>query len=216
MFTAFDLRKDTKFSIHDANSDENTHEIALVRKQYLTVMDVNVIMLDWRNMRGVGGIWVAGAQLTHLINYMVSIMGSSLDRIHIVGHGLGAQIAGFAGVRICKKVRRITGLDPVLLPGFDDRLDATDAKFVDVIHTAVGPNLLTDIGTANFYPTGGHHQNACYEVGESPLKTLKWTRFVLRSFCIQALAIESHCCISPSLLATTMAMATIVALSWIC
>lgn len=107
-------------------------------------MDVNVIMLDWRNMRGVGGIWVASAHLTQLINYMVSKMGSSLDRIHIVGH---------AGARVCKKVRRITGLDPVLLPGFDDRLDATDAKFVDVIHTAVGPNLLTDIGTANFYPT---------------------------------------------------------------
>jgi pancreatic triacylglycerol lipase len=56
----------------------------------------------------------------------------------MIGHSLGAHTAGYAGERITG-LGRITGLDPAEpyfqgMPPFV-RLDPTDAKFVDVIHT---------------------------------------------------------------------------------
>lgn len=58
--------------------------------------------------------------------------------VHMIGHSLGAHTAGYAGERITG-LGRITGLDPAEpyfqgMPPFV-RLDPTDAKFVDVIHT---------------------------------------------------------------------------------
>lgn len=58
--------------------------------------------------------------------------------MHIIGHSLGAHTAGYAGERI-EGLGRITGLDPAE-PYFQGmpphtRLDTTDAKLVDVIHT---------------------------------------------------------------------------------
>jgi hypothetical protein len=56
----------------------------------------------------------------------------------MIGHSLGAHTAGYAGERIAG-LGRITGLDPAEpyfqgMPSFV-RLDPTDAKLVDVIHT---------------------------------------------------------------------------------
>lgn len=60
------------------------------------------------------------------------------EDVHIIGHSLGAHTAGYAGERI-EGLGRITGLDPAEpyfqgMPG-KVRLDTTDAKLVDVIHT---------------------------------------------------------------------------------
>lgn len=58
------------------------------------------------------------------------------------------------------KVARISGLDPAM-PWFltvttDDRLDPSDAEFVDVIHTCGGVlGLILTLGTVDFYPNGG-------------------------------------------------------------
>lgn len=56
----------------------------------------------------------------------------------------------------------VSGLDPAY-PGFEllsaftgGRLEATDADFVDVIHTCGGAlGLLDPVGQADFYPNGG-------------------------------------------------------------
>lgn len=62
------------------------------------------------------------------------------------------------------------GLDPAG-PGFEyvalrsDRLDATDAEFVDVIHTAANTlGYSKPIGHADYYPNGGKNpQPGCFE-----------------------------------------------------
>ena len=61
-----------------------------------------------------------------------------MSRVHVIGHSLGAQTAGYVGSRV-PGLGRITGLDPAE-PGFqymapEVRLDPGDAQFVDVIHS---------------------------------------------------------------------------------
>ncbi|CAF3908823.1 unnamed protein product, partial [Rotaria sp. Silwood1] len=83
---------------------------------------------------------------------------------------LGAAVAGYAGHRI-SGLGRITGLDPAS-PFFENtdpivRLDPSDAKFVDIIHTDGSPTLLlgfgtlTQVGDVDFYPNGGMNQRSC-------------------------------------------------------
>ncbi|CAH4037714.1 vitellogenin-3-like [Pieris brassicae] len=78
--------------------------------------------------------------------------GLDLDKVHLIGHSLGAHLMGHAGKRTQQKgtqLKRITGLDPAG-PLFTDPiklvrgLERTDAFFVDVLHT--NPQQL---GTSN-------------------------------------------------------------------
>lgn len=88
-------------------------------------------------------------------------MGADPQHIHLIGHSLGAHVAGAAGSMFNNRIARITGLDPAL-PSFDhfkdadQRLDLTDAQFVDIIHTCAGTlGLFAPIGHVDFYPNGG-------------------------------------------------------------
>lgn len=81
----------------------------------------------------------------------------------ILGHSLGAHIAGAAGRNLFYKseklVPRITGLDPAN-PCFNEGetlqgLSRGDAEFVDVIHSDPGALGKRDsVGDADFYPNG--------------------------------------------------------------
>lgn len=86
------------------------------------------------------------------------------NRVHLIGHSLGAQIAGSAGRHYSqltggRQVARVTGLDPAnpcfyngkTLPG----LSSKDANYVDIIHT--NPHSLGTAvrsGHADFYVEG--------------------------------------------------------------
>lgn len=74
----------------------------------------------------------------------------------------------------------VLGLDPAK-PEFEgsrakDRLDKTDATFVDVIHTNTAPFLFggagyrDQLGHVDFYPNGGEYQPGC----EGLLKSKKY------------------------------------------
>ncbi|XP_031626768.1 pancreatic lipase-related protein 2-like isoform X2 [Contarinia nasturtii] len=76
------------------------------------------------------------------------------DKIELIGHSIGAHIAGYAGVTLNGTIGRITGLDPAG-PGFDETehgLNKTCARFVQVLHTNPG-ELGTNKprGSLNFY-----------------------------------------------------------------
>lgn len=85
------------------------------------------------------------------------------DRVHVVGHSLGAHICGQAGrtfrERTNRTLVRITGLDPAR-PCFNEGerlggLQRDDAGFVDVIHTNAGIlGQKRAIGDVDFYPNG--------------------------------------------------------------
>ncbi|GBP55248.1 Lipase member H [Eumeta japonica] len=108
--------------------------------------------------------------------------GLDLSKTHLVGHSLGAQSAGVAGGTLTSgKVARITGLDPAL-PLFDklsdiQKLDASDAQFVDVIHTDAGIfGVQKSIGHADFYPNGGLSPQPGCELEIKPMEERSQTK----------------------------------------
>lgn len=111
-------------------------------------------------------------KLKDLIEFLVKD-GADLNAIHLIGWSWGAHVSGLAGQALNGKLGRITGLDPAgptfKFVGNEFRLDKTDAKFVDVIHTNAGTRLfwgghfgLKDpIGHVDIYPNGGERQIGC-------------------------------------------------------
>ncbi|NXF92252.1 LIPH Lipase, partial [Eubucco bourcierii] len=138
----------------------------------LAAQDMNIILVDWnrgattlnystasRNCRKVAEI------LKKLIDEML-LDGASLGSFHMIGVSLGAHISGFVGQMFAGALGRITGLDPAgplyrgKPPG--ERLDPTDAQFVDVIHSDTnGLGYTEALGHIDFYPNGGADQPGC-------------------------------------------------------
>ncbi|XP_012641441.2 lipase member I isoform X4 [Microcebus murinus] len=107
--------------------------------------DVNIIVVDWNRgattfiyNRAVKNTRKVAENLSKHIKNLLK-HGASLDNFHFIGVSLGAHISGFVGKTFHGQLGRITGLDPAG-PKFSgkpsySRLDYTDAKFVDVIHS---------------------------------------------------------------------------------
>ena len=123
-------------------------------------------------------------------------VGAPAADLHLLGHSLGAHLMGKAGrvytATTGHLVARITGLDPAgprfvagpVLPALPElnagRLTATSAGFVDVIHTngalqpaavSLNPSCgdLHQLGSMDFYPSGGFEQTGCQLGGEATL-----------------------------------------------
>ncbi|KAG8189510.1 hypothetical protein JTE90_008472 [Oedothorax gibbosus] len=77
--------------------------------------DNNVIIVDWSKGNGApytqatANTRVVGAEIALLIQTLQKYKGVNPMDCHIVGHSLGAHIAGYAGERLNKTLGRITG-----------------------------------------------------------------------------------------------------------
>ncbi|KAG7484357.1 hypothetical protein MATL_G00048290 [Megalops atlanticus] len=146
--------------------------IGEIVEKLLTVRDMNVLVVDWN--RGAANINYLSAvkntrktaeKITDFIQKMQE-NGASLSSIHMIGVSLGAHISGFVGTRFGGKIGRITALDPAG-PQFtgtppEDRLDPTDAQFIDVLHTDMDAlGFRAPLGHIDFYANGGADQPGC-------------------------------------------------------
>lgn len=142
----------------------------------------SVIVIDWGHgsippyTQAVANVRLVGVITAHVISMLYEQVGlKNLDRVHMIGHSLGAHLSGYAGYTLQKefglKMGRITGMDPAD-PAFADsdplvRLDRNDAKYVDVIHTDTVPltrgglGMSKAIGHVDFYPNGGRDNPGC-------------------------------------------------------
>ncbi|XP_042863117.1 pancreatic lipase-related protein 2-like [Penaeus japonicus] len=159
-----------------------------VKNLILDVTDANVIRVNWKTLAAAPRYDLAAADTSFVGKELASLLedlkhrgGLSPADVHLVGFSLGAQVMGVAGHNF-KTVDRITGLDPAY-PLFgeaalQDRLDSSDASFVDVIHTNSGPLLtghlsfLDPVGHVDFYPCGGHDQRGCQNLIDNVLENL--------------------------------------------
>ncbi|KAL1117635.1 hypothetical protein AAG570_003950 [Ranatra chinensis] len=130
---------------------------------YMKYRDYNIISVDWSSfavdlysMARIG-VDIVAPSVADLYDYVVDEMGAHPSDVHVIGHSLGAHVAGIAAKLMrSPKLGRITGLDPALplfFLGQKRRLDAEDAMFVDVVHTSI-VGFRKPMGHADFYPNG--------------------------------------------------------------
>ncbi|KAF7253250.1 Pancreatic lipase-related protein 2 [Varanus komodoensis] len=158
----------------------------------VNVENINCIAVDWEDgakctyFSAASNTRVLGAVIAYLINTFTKMYLYCPSKIHLIGHSLGAHTAGEAGRRLRGTgirflgIDRITGLDPAAFgfEGFPDmvRLDPSDARFVDVIHTNAGrfPNIgfgfLNATGDLDFYPNGGKIMVGCDNSDTPPIE----------------------------------------------
>ncbi|XP_075224468.1 endothelial lipase-like isoform X2 [Lycorma delicatula] len=163
-----------KIIIHGWMANSTAEWVQTMTKAYLKhPRNLNVIVVNWGDLAG-DIRYYPSSQSTESVGrrvsqFLDSIVGQGLARsneIHIIGHSLGAHVAGVAGNIFSGTVGRITGLDPAK-PGYEladsaEVLSNDDAEFVDVIHTAAGTSgEFHPRGHADFYPNGGANQPGC-------------------------------------------------------
>lgn len=202
----------TVLYLHGYIETPNDESVRTVVAAYLQRNDHNVLVLDWtwaasgrylrqavpncRKVTRVCGLCFKAFRklfsytILQLGGLMANVLmaafrrGISIDSLHIVGHSLGGQMAGFIGRSITSRSNgtltlprsvcvfidllnttlngcffRISALDPANPPFYVDgtHLIASDASMVDVIHTDAwlfGAPISS--GTIDFWPNGGY------------------------------------------------------------
>ncbi|KAG5898204.1 hypothetical protein JTB14_005584 [Gonioctena quinquepunctata] len=168
--------KKIKCLTHGWLSSGKSDMCRITKESYLNNTDFNVIVMDWSPISEntfypipMRATYEIANYYAELLNYLIDEIGINPQDIHLIGHSLGAHISGFAGRKVVNgTIGRITALDPAL-PGFDQgfvegrRISATDAEFVDVIHTCGGYlGYKAPIGLVDIYPNrGGPPQPGC-------------------------------------------------------
>ncbi|KAF2361358.1 Lipase/vitellogenin [Trinorchestia longiramus] len=166
---------------HGFLSDGTQPWVIEMKNKLLRRENCNVISVQWWAGSTVLDYYSATAYVTCTAQETVSVLSTVgvvrqllPSALHLIGHSLGAHVAGFVG-KYHQGVGRITGLDPAGLTYRNIkksvRLDKTDANYVDVLHTnGCNPKanpwgscygIDSSIGHTDFWPNGGLYQPAC-------------------------------------------------------
>lgn len=164
---------------HGFNDEGLSGWIKNGKTEILKRCDCNVISVDWKLLvlfpwyfTAVRNLYKTANHTASLLDWMAAEVGLMPKQLHITGHSLGAHTSGLTAKYIKTGiVSRITGLDPAgplfYTVSKDQRLDKSDALFVDVLHTNAGSivegccGMLKPLGHVDFYPNGGEHQEGC-------------------------------------------------------
>ncbi|XP_035216469.1 pancreatic triacylglycerol lipase-like isoform X2 [Stegodyphus dumicola] len=173
----FDAKNPTKFIVHGFMDSEIFGPwMARMKDEFLLHGDYNIIIVDWSGgnkapyYQATANTRVVAAEVALIITTLEKYAGIKRENCHIIGHSLGAHIAGYVGDRL-KRLGRITGCDPAE-PYFQNmppsvRLDPTDAQYVDVIHSDatnikfIGFGMSHMVGHVDFFPNNGRKQPGC-------------------------------------------------------
>jgi len=169
----FNPSKPTRFVIHGWTQSHTSDMNYEIRDAWLSKGDFNIIIVDWARARSVEYVTSvmalpeAGKRVGEMIKFLNAEFQMPLSTLHVIGHSLGAHVAGHAGKTVGSgKIHTIVGLDtagPLLdYNSPSKRLASTDAYYVESIHTNGGTlGFLRPIGKASFYMNGGEWQPGC-------------------------------------------------------
>ncbi|KAH8324392.1 hypothetical protein KR074_006659, partial [Drosophila pseudoananassae] len=161
-----------KVLIHGFNGNRDYTPNDQLRSLFLD-RDYNVVSLDYANLAKEPCYYEAvlnapsvGRCLGRMLRTLNFHRIVQSEDIHLIGFGLGAHVASFASNFLKEPVNHITALDPAkpffLVSDLAKKLDPSDAKFVDVIHTDVMMlGLLDPVGHVDFYVNMGLSQPNC-------------------------------------------------------
>ncbi|XP_037645988.1 phospholipase A1 member A isoform X1 [Sebastes umbrosus] len=168
----FNVSRPTKVIVHGYRAvGSKPSWVKELARALLRAQDVNVLIVDWVYGASfaynlvVENYKEVAVQISVLINQLQN-HGCKLQSFHFIGISLGAHVAGFVGTLFEGKIGRITGLDPAgpMFKGADtfDRLDPSDAQFVDAIHTDSDYfGISIPVGHVDFFLNGGKDQTGC-------------------------------------------------------
>ncbi|GJQ76039.1 hypothetical protein Trydic_g18090 [Trypoxylus dichotomus] len=208
----FNSSQPVKVLIHGFMGAWNNVNTLNASHLYLKIYDYNIISMDWSTAakgpqyaQAAANTQVVGRQLGLLLQQMVKY-GLNPDDIHLIGFSLGAHVAACASEVLKNNnilIGRITGLDaasPLFrnshLREKSSKLDKTDAKFVDVLHTDASPvfvdgfGLWEPIGHVDFFANGGQQQPGCIDRQAAVLLTHLDRGFTNNSTCSHVRSIE--------------------------
>ncbi|XP_017889353.2 phospholipase A1-like [Ceratina calcarata] len=176
--------KPVAFLIHGFMSEANNSNHFELITAWLQKDDINIFSLDWSDAAcdgefsvtdllsynsAVKNVPIVSEYLTNFTIKLVEEYDVRVDEILVIGHSLGAHVAGLSGKSVQgilkQKYKQIIGLDPAG-PEFNDRdctekLCNSDAAFVQVFHTSHFAGINYAIGDADFYFNGGNTQPGC-------------------------------------------------------
>ena len=118
--SSFDPLLKVKLIVHGFTQNGKSAWVKDMVLELLKKENMNVIVVDWGLGSSVlnlydaaaGNTRLVGAQVADLIDVLNNKFYVALRKIHIIGHSLGAQVAGFAGEKLVKGgkvIGRITG-----------------------------------------------------------------------------------------------------------
>ncbi|PBC26668.1 Pancreatic triacylglycerol lipase [Apis cerana cerana] len=152
----------------------DSDNVKMITNAYLYNTQDNILALDYRDITNQTYL-LSVIIINHLSTFIANVLnnlvnnGVNPEKIHLIGHSLGAQLAARIGRKTNFKIPRITALDPAgpLYYIFDSHITSSDAKFVDVIHTDMGfYGLGVKVGHVDFFPNYGHRpQPGCKIIG---------------------------------------------------
>lgn len=108
----FDAQKQLKVIIHGWNTNRHQLAISPVRNAYLDQNKHNMLAADWANIASKP--YPIARNLTRALGYRIGSilstflanMNISFDQVHVIGHSLGAHIAGNIGKYFGGKLSR--------------------------------------------------------------------------------------------------------------
>ncbi|XP_037931825.1 lipase member H-like [Teleopsis dalmanni] len=163
----------TKIIIHGWRSSYERTPNPPVRNAYLATGDYNVISVDWSfyahsvYTQAVKRVPEVGKIVADFVDLLNENFGLDFDQLVVIGHSLGAHIAGYCGKNVLRgKIGAIVGSDPALplyfYPLNSTHLSRTDAKFVLTLQVTGGrEGFLRPIGDMTFYPNWGRGLPFC-------------------------------------------------------
>ncbi|XP_072945593.1 pancreatic lipase-related protein 2-like [Epargyreus clarus] len=158
-----------KVIVHGYAGNGNSEINSLLTSAWLSVIDANVIVVDWRRLASSNYLTAVsqapnvGRAIGDFITWLINTGGGNWNEVHFTGFSLGGQIAGNAGRFTGGRPRRVTGLDPVS-PLWYYNINAIGrnaGQYVEIIHTYYTRNNSPRIGHVDFYPNGGTDQPGC-------------------------------------------------------